>query len=162
MNEGRHRWFVANGLLSRAEGDPEGALRLLNQAEQLYRPGFYPDVRPIAALRARVWIAQGNLAEAEDWASERGVSVTEEVRYLREFDHLTLVRLLLARHRAHQEIGALDQATDSVGPVARGRTGLGTRRRSPRDRPAEDPGPRRAGTSVAGSGVPGPRSATGA
>ena len=34
----------------------------LDQAEQLYRPGFFPDVRPIAAIKARVWIAQGKLS----------------------------------------------------------------------------------------------------
>jgi LuxR family maltose regulon positive regulatory protein len=35
-----------------------------------------------------------------------------EARYLNEFDHLTLVRLLLARHQAHQDTGSLDQAPD--------------------------------------------------
>ena len=35
-------------------------------------------MRPIAAIRARIWIAQGNLTEAADWARDRGVSATEE------------------------------------------------------------------------------------
>jgi LuxR family maltose regulon positive regulatory protein len=111
MNEGRYRGFVAMGLLARAVGDPEGAIQLLDQAEQLYRPGFYPEVRPIAAIRARIWIAQGQLSAAADWARERGVSATDDARYLSEFDHLTLVRLLLARHRAHQDTNALDAAS---------------------------------------------------
>lgn len=111
MTESRYRWFVAMGLLARAGGDPEGAVQLLDQAEQLYRPGFFPEVRPIAAMKARIWIGQGKLPEAADWARERGVSATDEVRYLSEFDHLTLVRLLLARHRAHQDTSALDQAS---------------------------------------------------
>jgi LuxR family maltose regulon positive regulatory protein len=60
-------------------------------------------------MKARVWIAQGKLSEAADWARERGVSVTDNASYLSEFDHLTLVRLLIARHRAHQDPGAIDQ-----------------------------------------------------
>lgn len=110
MTESRFRWFVAKALLARAGGDPEGAIQLLNQAEQLYRPGFFPEVRPIAAIRARIWIEQGSLSEAADWARERGVSVTDEARYLREFDHLTLVRLLLAQHRARPDSEVIAQA----------------------------------------------------
>jgi LuxR family maltose regulon positive regulatory protein len=99
MTESRYRWFVAKGLLARAAGDAEAAIQVLNRAEQLYRPGFFPDVRPIAAVKARIWIEQGRLSQAADWARERGVSVSDEARYLSEFDHLTLVRLLLAQHR---------------------------------------------------------------
>lgn len=110
--ESRYRWFVAHALLSRADGNLNGAVHLLDRAEQLFRPGFFPDVRPIPALRARTWIMQGELSRAADWAAERGVSVTDEARYLSEFDHLTLVRLLLARHRTHPEGGALDGASD--------------------------------------------------
>jgi LuxR family maltose regulon positive regulatory protein len=99
MTESRYRWFVAEGLLTRAEGDPEGAVEFLNQAAQLYRPGFFPDVRPIPALTARIRITQGKLTQAVDWARERGVSVADEASYLHECDHLTLVRLLLAQHR---------------------------------------------------------------
>ncbi|MDT7711516.1 MAG: hypothetical protein QOG46_205, partial [Pseudonocardiales bacterium] len=89
MTESRYRWFVAKGLLARAGGDAAGAIQLLDQAEQLYRPGFFPDVRPIATIKARIWIERGRLSEAGDWARERGVSVTDEARYLSEFDHLT-------------------------------------------------------------------------
>ena len=78
------------------------ATRLLDQAEALYRHGFYPDVRPIAAMRARVQIAAGDLASAAGWADDRGVSVEDDPDYLREYEHLTLARLLLAQHRAEQ------------------------------------------------------------
>ena len=61
---------------------------------------FLPDVRPIAALRARVWIGQGRLAEAIGWAREQGLSAEDDLSYLREFEHITLARVLLARPRA--------------------------------------------------------------
>jgi len=111
MTESRYRWFVAMARVAGAEGDPQEAITLLDQAEQLYRSGFFPDVRPVAAMRARVWITQGNLAQAAAWARERAVSTNDEVSYLSEFDHLTLVRLLIARHRAHHDTGAIDRAT---------------------------------------------------
>ena len=110
MSEGRYRWFVAMGRIDDAEGDPQEAITLLDKAEQLYRPGFFPDLRPIAAIKARVWITHGNLSRAADWARERGVSATDDAAYLREFDHLTLVRLLIAQQRAHPDTGAIEQA----------------------------------------------------
>ena len=55
-----------------AGGDYDTATRLLDQAEALYRHGFYPDVRPIAAMKARVQIAAGDLASAAGWADDRG------------------------------------------------------------------------------------------
>jgi len=110
MAESRYRWFVAMGRVADAEGDPQQAITHLDTAEQLYRPAFFPDVRPIAAMKARVWITQGNLSQAADWAHERGVSATDDAAYLSEYDHLTLVRLLVAQHRAHPDTGALGQA----------------------------------------------------
>ena len=110
MGESRYRWFVARSRVAEAEGNPQEATALLDEAEQLYRPGFFPQVRPISAMRARVWVAHGNLSQAAGWADERGVSVTGDVAYLSEFDHLTLVRLLIARHRGHPDPAALDEA----------------------------------------------------
>ena len=110
FTESLHRWFVARSRVAAAEGDRHEAVLLLDRAEQLYRPGFFPDVRPIAAIRARVWISQGALAQAATWAAGRRVATTDDASYLDEFDHLTLVRLLIAQHRASADAGALDGA----------------------------------------------------
>ena len=69
--ESRYRWFMAMRLVAHAEGDRQEAITLLDKAEQFYRPGF-PDVRPIAAMKARIWITHGNLSQAADGARERG------------------------------------------------------------------------------------------
>ena len=98
ITENRYRWFVAAAQVRAASGDHVGAVKLLDQAQALYRPGFYPELRPIAAMRARVQIAAGDLAAAEEWALDRGVTASDDVAFLREYEHLTLVRLLLARH----------------------------------------------------------------
>ena len=110
MTENLYRRFVSMGRVAGVKGNPEGAITLLGHAEQLYVRGFFPYVRPIGAMKARLWIAQGKLSEAAAWAREQRVTAVDEVSYLREFDHLTLVRLLIARHRAHPKTGALDQA----------------------------------------------------
>jgi LuxR family maltose regulon positive regulatory protein len=115
MTEHRSRWFVARALLARARGELREAVELLAQAGRLHRPSFAPDVRPIRALEARVWITQGQLSEAAGWASAAEVTVTDDFSYLREFEHLTLVRLLLAQHRASSAPGAVDQALQILG-----------------------------------------------
>jgi LuxR family maltose regulon positive regulatory protein len=108
--ESRFRWFIAMARAAQLAGDPQASLDHLDRAEQLYRPGFFPDVRPIAAVRARLLLAQGDLEAAADWARNRNVSATDEAHYLHEFDHLTLVRLLLAQHRTHPDSAAIEQA----------------------------------------------------
>jgi hypothetical protein len=60
---------------------------------------FSPNVRPVAALKARVWVAQGRLGEALKWTRARGLSAADELSYLREFEHITLARMLLAQSR---------------------------------------------------------------
>ena len=99
ITENRHRWFVARAQLHAARGDLDAATDLLDQAEARYRPGFYPDVRPIASMRARLQIAAGDLAATTRWALDRDVGVDDDPDYLREHEHLTLARLQLARHR---------------------------------------------------------------
>ncbi len=109
--ENRHRWYVAAAGVLRARGDLDGAVRLLDAAEPLYVHGFFPDVQPVAAARARVRIAQGRLDEAGAWARDAGATADDEPRYLSEFDQLTLARLLVAEHRAGSAPDGLSDAT---------------------------------------------------
>jgi LuxR family transcriptional regulator, maltose regulon positive regulatory protein len=100
--ENRHRWYTAMAGLLVAHGDLDGAADMLDHAEPLFVPGFYPDVRPIPAAKARVRIAQGRLGDAVDWARSQPVSAVDPAAYLSEYNQLTLARLLLAQHRAGQ------------------------------------------------------------
>ena len=95
-----YRWRAAMARIREVQGDLDGALNLLDQAERLYEGNFSPNVRPIAARKTRVWVAQGRLDEALGWAREQGLSAENELSYLHEFDHITLARVLLARYQS--------------------------------------------------------------
>ncbi|MCA9872013.1 MAG: hypothetical protein KC441_00085, partial [Anaerolineales bacterium] len=94
----RH-WIVAHARLMADQGDLDGVIELLKGAERLYYRHPIPDVRPLKVLIARVWLAQGKLSEAQRWASEQGLTVDDALSYLREFEHITLARLLIAQHK---------------------------------------------------------------
>ncbi len=92
-----HRWRIAEADLRRAEGDLAGAFTMLDEAERVYDLDFSPDVRPVGAMRARLRVRQGRTDLALRWAAERGLSVADQPEYLREFEHVTLARCLLAQ-----------------------------------------------------------------
>jgi len=111
LPQNRHRWRAAMARVHQAEGDLDGAVALLDEAERSYVSDMFPDVRPIAALRARVWISQGRVGKALDWARERGLAADDDLSYLREFEHVTLARAMLAQHAVSGDPVAVDQAT---------------------------------------------------
>jgi LuxR family maltose regulon positive regulatory protein len=110
--ENRHRWYTATAALLQAKGDLDGAIAMLDQAEPLFLPGYFPDVRPIAATRARVLITRGRLDEARAWARKRRVAPTDLPTYLAEYDQLTLARLLIAEGDARDALDLLDRVLD--------------------------------------------------
>jgi LuxR family maltose regulon positive regulatory protein len=107
-----YRWRVAAAGIRRAEGDVAGALALLDEAGGVFFSDFSPDVRPIPAMKARLWIAQGKLAEARDWAGAHAVTATDGTSYVRAFEHATLARLLLAEGGRERSDGHLEEAVD--------------------------------------------------
>ena len=125
--ENRHRWYTANAALLLAGGDLDGAVAMLDQAEPLFLPGYFPDVRPIAASRARVWIAQGRLDDARAWARERGIAPTDAPTFLAEYDLLTLARLLIAEGHTSEARGLLDRILDAAQAADRNGTRIEAR-----------------------------------
>jgi LuxR family transcriptional regulator, maltose regulon positive regulatory protein len=100
ISEYRHDWYIAMALIKSAEGDLDHSLDLLEEAERLFLPSPDPVIRPISALKARVWIRQGRLSDAQDWSRQQSLSLEDDLSYLREFEHITLARLLIAQYRS--------------------------------------------------------------
>ncbi|MGO9276733.1 MAG: LuxR C-terminal-related transcriptional regulator [Streptosporangiaceae bacterium] len=72
--------------------------------------GVQTRLRPVPALTARAWIAQGRLGEALGWANEQGLSADDDLSYLREFEHVTLARVFLARHEGERAERSVHEA----------------------------------------------------
>jgi len=144
-----YRWRVAVARLRAARQDWATALDLLDEAERVYVGDFSPPVHPIHASRARVLIACGDLPAAAAWARDRHVRPDDDLTYLREYEHVTLARLLLARHRATRSAADLRAATalldrllaaaeagDRLGTVLEVEVLLASARRAAGERPA--------------------------
>ena len=112
-----YRSRVAQARLLEIRGDVDGALALLDEAERVYDGDYSPEVAPVAAVRARLRIRRGELGDAQAWARQRQLAPEDEPTYLREYEHLTLARLLLARRddAAGRLLGRLRAAAEEGG-----------------------------------------------
>jgi LuxR family maltose regulon positive regulatory protein len=103
------RLCVAQARLKASHGDLAGALVLLDEAEREYVRNPLPDP-PVAALKARIWVRQGRLNEAFAWVREQNLSPDDELSFMREFEHFTLARALIARYKTDRAPGDLQAA----------------------------------------------------
>ena len=63
LPQNRYRWCVAMSRLRQGQGDLDGALDLLNEAERVCVGDFSADVRSVATSRTRVWVMQAGLGK---------------------------------------------------------------------------------------------------
>ena len=108
-----HTTPLANGLATLAmirqvTGDPAGALEAITEAGQA-SPGPPGMLNPIPAQRARLLLAQGDLAAAARWTQENGLDEDDEPDYPSEQEHLVLARVLLAQGPPGPALALLDR-----------------------------------------------------
>lgn len=113
-----YRLRVASAGLSAARGNADTALALLREAESVYVSDFFPNVRPIPAALARMQVELGRWAEADRWANSASIGAAP-LQFAREFEHLTLVRLLLSREpQRAEEVGHASRLLDRMRDAA--------------------------------------------
>jgi len=95
--------------LELARGDLDTAQKALHKAETfLEQEEFANNVRWVTETRIQVWLAQGNLAEASNWATQNTIS-PESWDPLRKWEVLLLVRILLAQQQYTQAVEMLER-----------------------------------------------------
>jgi len=108
--------------IRQAHGDAAGALDAIEEAMRVApSPTVTSLLNPVPAQRARLLLAQGDLAAAARWTDERGLGPDDEPSYPREPEQLVLARVLLAHGLPEQALGLLDRLHAVA--TAQGRTG---------------------------------------
>ena len=110
--------FLATML--QAQDDIPGANQAMAQASQIMdeHPLELRSLPWLGATRARLWLGQGKLAKARQWAETRGLNAGGELFLRNEVEYLTLVHILLAEHRvddAARLLSRLQTAIESTG-----------------------------------------------
>ena len=106
--------------IRQATGDPAGALAAMGEAVRS-APGPPGLVNPVPAQRARLLLAQGDLAGAARWTEETGLGPDDEPEFPREPGQLVLARVLLAQGRPGPALALLDRLHAAA--AAQDRTG---------------------------------------
>jgi len=113
--------YIMLARVRQAQGDADGAGKALEQARQLAAQFKATDMDDlfVATSQAQLWVAQGNLAAAMNWARERGLErdidwaelddPDDFVNYhLRKYEYLILARMWLAQDQPDKALSVLE------------------------------------------------------
>lgn len=102
--------YLALARTRQALGDGAGSAEAFRKAERLAENhGRAEWTTRVNAWRARLSVARGDLREAVRWSEECGLSTGDDPGYPREFEHVTLARVLVARGRNDEALVFLDR-----------------------------------------------------
>ncbi|MGH8630565.1 MAG: hypothetical protein ACREU7_07350, partial [Burkholderiales bacterium] len=115
--------YITLARILNAQGDGVGVLETIFKAEQLVQQHNLParHAGMVAACKIRLWLAQGNIADASAWAEASGLGGDDKLDYLHESEHIALARVLIARgewDQAAKFLARLRQAAEAEGRIA--------------------------------------------
>jgi LuxR family maltose regulon positive regulatory protein len=97
-------------------GDLAGAEALVQRVEDYTRKSDIPPWihQMMAAWQARLWLAQDKLDAASRWMAERRLDIDSEHKFLREFEQLVMVRILVARNELEEAATLLQRLREAA------------------------------------------------
>jgi LuxR family maltose regulon positive regulatory protein len=99
--------YIALARTRQASGDRVGADDTLETARRLAEKHALDErLARVKAWQARLWAAQGDSWAAIRWLEECGLSADDDLSYPREFEHITLARMLMTQGE-HDEASML-------------------------------------------------------
>jgi len=103
------RGHIMLARVKQAQGDAAGADQLIQRIPQILRSS---SLSPLNAASANAWHArlslqQGDLALASRWVQEHHLGVDDELNPGREWEYVTLARVLIAQYRPHEALSLL-------------------------------------------------------
>jgi LuxR family maltose regulon positive regulatory protein len=115
--------YVYLARVRQAQGDEQGARDAIQKAQQIaiqFEATELDDIA-VAACQARLWAAQGDIEAAMRWAEERGLEAATGATELeegglfydhmmRQYEYITLARVLLAQGRPDEALPLLEPA----------------------------------------------------
>lgn len=106
--------YVTLSRISLAEGDKQSATVAFQKAADLVqRTAIDPWTECLVdELRLRLWLAEGKLPAAQQWVADAGLKSDDEIDFLRDIEHINLLRLLVALGSQHLEKAHLHEALD--------------------------------------------------
>ncbi len=110
LQDWSYRKHLAQARLKESEGELDSALDSLEEAKRFYVRSLIPNTRPVDALKVRIYLKQGRLSNAQEWVREHGFTVKDDLSYLREFEHITFARVLLAEYGVNRKERTIQDA----------------------------------------------------
>jgi LuxR family maltose regulon positive regulatory protein len=113
--------YIILARILQAQGDEAGADEAIQQARQ-ESPDDVPISPWIDAVRARLWLAQGKLAKAVEWAQNCGLPLVEPFEFDRyPGEYGTLMRIWIAQEQFDEALDLLRRMESTA--AAHGRSG---------------------------------------
>jgi LuxR family transcriptional regulator, maltose regulon positive regulatory protein len=119
--------YLGLARVRQAQGRLDESFAAVQAARQLAKQSELSSINDIAIdlFQAMLWMTQGNLADAQQWAAQRGLDkdinpaeLDQRDNYinyhLRKYEYPVAVRLWLAEDRAEEALALLDQALPRV------------------------------------------------
>ncbi len=130
------RWGTADMLLVsyremahtlQAGGDTQGALDAVRQGMRVAGEMSRWVRADMAAERAKLWLAQGNLSGASQWAIESGLTTDDQVPFHREKEYRVFARVLIAQGQATHALELLLPLVDMLEALQAGHSLIAAR-----------------------------------
>jgi LuxR family maltose regulon positive regulatory protein len=107
-----------------ARGDPEGAVAVADEGEEVARRLGVSHAANLAAARARFWLVAGELDKAAAWARESGLKTSDDfsaISHLKELEYLALADVLLSQRKLSDAVDLLARLEEASRQAGRGR-----------------------------------------